>query len=57
MLLDPVNGLHYVASGDSVVNMSTKKVVATNTQISYAIASVIEGKVYVANCLLYDDFD
>lgn len=64
MSLNPTNNLLYVASGDSnwlnVINMSTNKVVAANTQISYPIASVannVTGKVYVANCLSCDDFD
>lgn len=64
MSFNPTNSLLYVASGDShwfnVINMSTNKVIAVNTQISYPIASVsnnITGKVYVANCLHCDEFD
>jgi DNA-binding beta-propeller fold protein YncE len=64
MSLNPASGLYYLASGDShwfsVINMSTNKVVAVNTQISYPLSSVTDnttGKVYVADCLHYDDFD
>ena len=64
MSLNPASGLYYLASGDShwfsVINMSTNKVVAVNTQISYPLSSVTDnttGKVYVADCLHCDDFD
>jgi DNA-binding beta-propeller fold protein YncE len=64
MSLDPASGLYFAASGDShwfnVINMSTNKVVAVNTQISHPVASVTDnttGKVYVASCLRCDDFD
>jgi DNA-binding beta-propeller fold protein YncE len=64
MSFNPTNRLLYVASGNSnwfnVINMSTNKVEAANIQISYPIATVannITDKVYVANCLLCDDFD
>jgi DNA-binding beta-propeller fold protein YncE len=64
MSINPSRGLLYVASGDSfwfnVMNMSTNKVIAANTQISYPIASAVNnltGKVFVAECLECDDFD
>lgn len=64
MSINPSEGLLYVASGDSnwinVVNMNTSKVIASNTRISYPVASVVDnvtGRVYVANCLKCDDFD
>jgi DNA-binding beta-propeller fold protein YncE len=64
MSISPSTGLLYVASGDSfwfnIMNMSTNKVIAVNTQISYPIASVVNnitGRVFVAECLECDDFD
>jgi DNA-binding beta-propeller fold protein YncE len=64
MSINPSRGLLYVASGDSfwfnVMNMSTNKVIAANTQISYPIASAVNnltGRVFVAECLECDDFD
>jgi hypothetical protein len=64
MSINPLEGLLYVASGDSfwfnVIDMNTNKVIAVNTQISYPIASVVNnitGRVYVAECLECDNFD
>jgi DNA-binding beta-propeller fold protein YncE len=64
MSINPSRGLLYVASGDSfwfnVIDASTNKVIAVNTQISYPIASVVNnitGRVYVAECLECDNFD
>ena len=46
MLLNPTNGLLYVASGNShwfnVVDADTNKAVGVNTQISYPLASVAD---------------
>lgn len=64
MSINPSTGLLYVASGESfwfnVIDMSTNKVIAVNTQISYPIASAINnrtGEVFVAECLECDNFD
>lgn len=64
MSINPSTGLLYVASGDShwfnIIDMSTNKVIAANTQISHPIASVVNnitGRVYAADCPFCDDFD
>ena len=64
MSINPSTVLLYGASGESfwfnVVDMSTIKVIAANTQILYPIAStvnIITGKVFVAECLGCDNYD
>jgi hypothetical protein len=64
MSINPPKGLLYVASGESfwfnVMDMSTNKVIAVNTQISYPIASAVDNitsEVFVAECLECDNFD
>ena len=57
MSINPFNRLLYVASGDNhwfnVIDTSTNKVIATNTQIACPIASAVDtntGRVFVADC-------
>ncbi|MGC1132275.1 MAG: hypothetical protein WA941_05600, partial [Nitrososphaeraceae archaeon] len=60
MSINPRDGLLYVAGGDgfwfNVINMNTTKVIASNTEINYPIASAVTGttmtgRIYVADCL------
>lgn len=63
MSINPSAGLQYVASGAShwfnVIDMKTNKVISTNTQIGYPIASVVNNitsRVYVADCHFCDNY-
>jgi DNA-binding beta-propeller fold protein YncE len=64
MSINPSIERLYVASGDSnwfnVIDMNTNKVLSTNTQIAYPIASVVNNvtnQVYVADCHFCDNYD
>lgn len=64
MSISPSAGLLYVASGDSnwfnVINMKTNKVISTNTQIAYPMASAVNdmtNRVYVVDCHHCDNYD
>jgi DNA-binding beta-propeller fold protein YncE len=62
--INALNNFLYVASGEghwfNIIDTKTNKVIAANTEISYPIASAansMTGKVYVADCLLCDEFE